>query len=294
MVGATGRYGQLVLDQLLRREVTVRALVRSRQRADAARERGAHEAVVADLTRPDTLGPAVADMDGVFHIGPGLHPHEAEMGTALVAAARAAKVAKFVFSGVIHPSIAALSNHAAKLPVEDALYGSGMDFTVLQPARFMQTLSDYWLTDRDQLAMPYSVTSAMSWVDYRDVAEVAAIAMTSDQLSYGTFELSSPGILDGLRTAALLSEITGRPFTAVHTPAPIYAQRLPEPRRAAFLSMMAYYDRVGLPAGNSAVLTTVLDREPRTVTTFLRELIRGSTPSHQMAAATTPPKTAND
>ncbi|MGV0743451.1 SDR family oxidoreductase [Mycolicibacterium sp. XJ870] len=279
MVGATGRYGHLVLDELLRREVWVRALVRSPQRVAAARDRGAHEAVVADLTRPDSLRSAVADMDGVFHIGPGLSPHEADMGTALVAAARAARVPKFVFSGVIHPTISALSNHAAKLPVEDALYCSGLDFTVLQPARFMQTLRDYWLADRDELAMPYSVTSSMSWVDYRDVAEVAAVAMTSDQLSHGTFELSSPGILDGVRTAAMLSEITGKHITAVHIPAAGYAQRLPQPHRAAFLRMMAYYDRVGLPAGNAQVLTTLLGRQPRTVQAFLRELTRGSTPA---------------
>jgi uncharacterized protein YbjT (DUF2867 family) len=288
MVGATGRYGQLVLDQLLRRDVTVRALVRNPQRVTAARERGAHEAVVADLTRPDTLRPALADMDGVFHIGPGLDPREAEMGTALVTAARAAQVRKFVFSGVIHPSIAALSNHAAKLPVEDALYGSGMDFAVLQPARFMQTFGDYWLTDRDQLALPYSVTSPMSWVDYRDVAEVSAIAMTSDRLSYGTYELSSSGRLDGLHTAALLSEIVGRCVTAVHTPASIFAQRLPEPRRAAFLRMMAYYDHVGLPAGNAEVLTTALGRKPCTVTEFLQEMVRGEAPAPGTSEGSSP------
>jgi uncharacterized protein YbjT (DUF2867 family) len=279
MVGATGRYGHMVLEELLRREVWVRALVRSSQRAVVARDRGAHEAVVADLTRSETLGPAVADMDGVFHIGPGLSPQESDMGTALAAAARAARVPKFVFSGVIHPSIAVLSNHAAKLPVEDALYSSGVNFTVLQPARFMQTLGDYWIADRDELAIPYSVTSRMSWVDYRDVAEVAALAMTCDQLSYGTFELSSPGRFDGVQTAALCSEIAGKRVTAVHTPASDYAQRLPEPNRGAFLRMMAYYDRVGLPAGNSQVLATLLGREARTVQAFLRELIRTSTPA---------------
>ncbi|MDF2824195.1 MAG: hypothetical protein K0R68_1603, partial [Mycobacterium sp.] len=149
------------------------------------------------------------------------------------------------------------------------------DFTVLQPARFMQTLRDYWHPDRDELAMPYSVTSTMSWVDYRDVAEVAAIAMTSGRLSYGTFELSAPGRFDGRQTAAFASEFAGRPITAVHTPAPEYAQRLPRPHRAAFLRMMAYYDCAGLPAGNARVLETLLGREPRTVQAFLRELILG-------------------
>jgi uncharacterized protein YbjT (DUF2867 family) len=272
MVGATGRYGRLVLKALLEQQVWVRALVLSPQRAAVARRCGAHEAVVADLTRPGTLGPALADMDGVFHIGPGLHPHEAAMGTALVAAARAARVGKFVFSGVIHPSISALSNHAAKLPVEDAIYRSGMDFAVLQPARFMQTLHDYWAADRGELAMPYSVTSPMSWVDYRDVADVAALAMTGDLLSGGTFELSAPGNCDGVQMAALLTEMTGRRVTAVRTPATEFARRLPQPHRRAFMHMMAYYDQTGLPAGNGRVLAHLLGRDARTVPGFLQEL----------------------
>jgi uncharacterized protein YbjT (DUF2867 family) len=131
--------------------VGVRALVRNQERAQAAVESGAQEAIIADLTRPATLTEAMAGADGVFHIGPGQTPAEAEMGIAMVHAARAAGVRKFVLSGVIHPSISALTNHTAKLPVEDALYTSELDFTVLQPARFMQMLEDYWIVEDDRL-----------------------------------------------------------------------------------------------------------------------------------------------
>lgn len=272
MVGATGRYAGYVLDELLRRKVWVRALVRDRATAAAARKRGAHDAVVADLRLPDTLTAAVAGMDGAFHIGPGLSADEAAMGTALIGAARVAGVAKVVFSGVIHPAISALSNHTAKLAVEDALYSSGLNFTVLQPARFMQTLSSYWEPGSDRLTLPYAVTSKMSWVDYRDVAEVAAAALTGDQLGYGTFELSSVGILDGTQIASILSGVVGRRVTAVQIPAEHYARGLPTYQRPAFLQMMRYYDRVGLPAGNDVVLRTLLGREPRSIHDFLAEL----------------------
>ena len=123
------------------------------------------------------------------------------MGVAMVDAARAAGVRKFVFSGVIHPSISAMTNHAAaKLPVEEALYSSELDFTVLQPARFMQNFERSWndIVEHDRLAQPYSLSAKMCSVDYRDVAEVAAMAMTGDELSYGTFELSAPGMQDSL------------------------------------------------------------------------------------------------
>ena len=69
-----------------------------------------------------------------------------------------------MFSGVIHPAITAMVNHAAKLPVEEALYTSGMDFTVLQPAVFMQGIADRnWdeMVNHGRLSLPYSVSSKL-------------------------------------------------------------------------------------------------------------------------------------
>jgi len=209
MVGATGRYAHLVVPELVKRGVAVRALVRSEQRAEVARANGATDTVIGDLSDPRSLAAAVAGLDGVFHIGPAFAPNEAELGVAMVDAARAAGVRKFVFSGVIHPSISAMVNHRAKVPVEEALYTSGMDFTVLQPAAFMERTWDV-IVAHGRLAMPYSASSKMCWVDYRDVAEVAAVAMTGDELSYGTFELCAPGLLVIAQAAAQCPGVRGK------------------------------------------------------------------------------------
>jgi uncharacterized protein YbjT (DUF2867 family) len=276
MVGATGRHAQSVLRALLDRGVSVRALVRNEERAMVARDNGADETVIGDLTEPASLSPAVAGVDGVFHIGPAHSAREAEMGVAMVDAARAAGVRKFVFSGVIHPSIAAMTNHAAaKLPVEDALYSSELDFTVLQPARFMQNFERSWpdVVEHGRLAQPHSLTVTMCSVDYRDVAEVAAMALTGDELSYGTFELCAPGNQDSRDVAAILSEVLGRPVTPVQTPLDEFASQLPEgPFRDGMTRMMAHYDRHGLPGGNSLVLRAILGREPRTLRDYFQEL----------------------
>ncbi len=68
--------------------------------------------MIGDLTQPASLAEAVAGVDGVFHIGPAHAANEADMGLAMVDATRAAGVPKFVLSGVIHPSISAMTNHA--------------------------------------------------------------------------------------------------------------------------------------------------------------------------------------
>ena len=276
MVGATGTYAHWVLQALTERGVAVRALVRNEERAQVARDNGAHEVVIGDLTDPASLSPAVAGVDGVFHIGPGHAAGEADMGVAMVNAARAAGVRKFVFSGVIHPSISALTNHAAaKLPVEDALYTSDLDFTVLQPARFMQNFELFWndVVEHDRLSQPYTLSSKFCWVDYRDVAEVAAMALTGSELSYGTFELSAPGNFDSYQAAETLSEVLERRITASKLPAEQFTSKMPEgPFRDGMTRMLAHYDRHGLPGGNAVVLRAILGREPRSLKDYFREL----------------------
>jgi uncharacterized protein YbjT (DUF2867 family) len=275
MVGATGRNAGLVLPELVKRGVEVRALVRDQSRAEQARADGAADAVVGDLTDPGSLAEAVTGMDGVFHLNPAFAPREAQLGVAMVGAARKAGVRKFVFSSVIHPSISAMTNHAAKLPVEEALHDSGMDFTVLQPAAFMQNHAESWedIVETNRFAVPYSVSAKMCWVDYRDVAEVAAIAMTSDELSRGTFELSAPRLADSEQIAAMISEILRRPIAAAQIPIDAFTSQLPHgPTRDGITQMMAHYDRYGLSGGNSLVLRTILGREPRSLKDYFREL----------------------
>jgi uncharacterized protein YbjT (DUF2867 family) len=275
MVGATGRHAHWVLEQLLARGVAVRALAHSEESAEIARGNGASEAVIGDLNDPESLARAVDGVEGVFHIGPGFAPDEAGMGVAMVDAARRAGVRKFVFSGVIHPAISAMVNHAAKLPVEEALCTSGMDFTVLQPAVFMQNLemNRDEIVNRGRLSMPYSVSSKLCWVDYRDVAEVAAMAMTGDELSYGTFELCAPGMVDLTEIAAIASSAFGRQVDANESSSAQTASWLPEGRlRDGMSAMIAHYDHYGLPGGNPLVLRAILGREPRTLDNFFHEL----------------------
>lgn len=54
----------------------------------------------------------------------------------------------------------------------------------------------------------------MSFVDYRDVAEVAALALAGDDLVDGTFELAAGGMLTRTEIAAMISRHAGRTVLA--------------------------------------------------------------------------------
>lgn len=277
MIGATGKYASLVVPELKQRGVTIRALVRDKNKVDAARQQGVEEVALADLRNPESLRAAAAGVDGVFHINPALAPDEAEMGVAMVEAAKAAGVRKFVFSGVIHPSLSKLSNHAAKCPVEEALYESGMKFTVLQPTRFMQqNLERDWnvVIERGHFSLPYSKHLKAAYVDYRDVAEVAALALTGDKLDYGTFELCAPDLVSRVDIAAIVSETIGQTIEAGELSFDEWLRvaNIPEGiLREGFRQLYAYYDRYEF-LGNALILRAILGREPRTMQQYIQEL----------------------
>ncbi len=258
----------------------MRALIRSADKAEDAQAQGADEVAVGDLNDEQSLRRAADGVDGVFHINPAFQPNEAELGVAMVHAAVAAGVRKFTFSGVIHPSIAKMSNHSGKLPVEEALYESGLIFTVLQPTMFMQTLANGWseVVKQSSFSLPYSIHQKASYVDYRDVAEAAAIALTSSVLDYGTFELCSRGMVDRVELTRIMSDVLGRTIEPKEITFDEWVRmaRIPEgPFREGMQRMYADYDQFGFPGGNALVLQAILGREPRTLRSFFAELVQG-------------------
>lgn len=279
MVGANGKFAGHVLPELTKRGITVRALVRSPKLAPEAESRGAAETVIGDLNHPESLHVAALGVDGVFHIGPAFTVNESGMGISMVRAAIGAGVRKFVFSSVLHPQLR-LPNHTAKQPVEEALYESGMDYTILQPAMFMQNLQGGWkqVSETGKFVLPFSANVPLCYVDYRDVAECAALAFASDRLAYGTFELCSPGMVTRAEMAATMSEALGRPVEAAEVPFERWADSAhipPGHMRDGLARMYAHYDRHGFIGGNALVLETILGRKPRTLRQFIQELARG-------------------
>lgn len=275
--GSTGRFASLVVPALVGAGVEVRAVVHDRNKAGVPRGLGAQETVTADLRDPASIDAALEGVDGAFLITPAFAPDATGLGLALIDAAERAGLRKLVYSGVYHPSLP-LENHASTRPIEAALYRSDLDFTILQPAMYMQGLDDAWNSARStgRLVMPWSKRSRMTYVDYRDVAEVAALAFTDDRLSFGTFELAAGGMIDRMRLAELLSEASGIPITAEDLPAGAVSSGAPE----GLLSMFAAYDRHGFHGGNPLVLRSILGRSPRTIEDYVAELVgsRADTP----------------
>jgi uncharacterized protein YbjT (DUF2867 family) len=275
-IGATGPNAGLVVPALVSKGVQVRALVHDPAKREQVERAGADEAVPGDLRDPASLKRALDGIDGVFLIIPAYAPDTAELGQGVIAAAQAAGVRRVVFSGVYHPALS-LVNHAATRPVEEALYHSDLEYTVLQPAMFMQGLAGGWpsAVKDGTFVMPYAKDAAMTFVDYRDVADAAATAFASDELVNGTFELAAGGMTTRVELAALMSRHAGREVTAVDVDPAVALSGMPDGfEKDGLRAMFADYTAYGFHGGNSLVLRTILGRTPRSLDHFFAELAR--------------------
>ncbi|MBV9969735.1 MAG: NmrA family NAD(P)-binding protein [Xanthobacteraceae bacterium] len=266
--GASGKFAGAVVQALAARGALVRGFVTSDKDAATARTNGAGEIALGNLTDRASVARALERVERVFYIAPAFLKNEAEVGRGVVDACVAAGVKRFVFSSVIHPVLSALSNHAAKAPVEEAVLDSGMEYTFLHPSLYFQNFGQSWrkVVESGVLAEPWSCDTRFSRVDFRDIAEVAVIALTEDRLLNGTFELCSNGWFNRHEVASLMSEALGRAVDAAKTnPATL------GDGAAAMRPMFDFYDRTGL-LGNSLTLRAILGREPRTLRAYFDEL----------------------
>jgi uncharacterized protein YbjT (DUF2867 family) len=150
-----------------------------------------------------------------------------------------------------------------------------MEYTFLHPTVFFQNFTEAWpkIVETGVLAEPWSVDTCFSRVDYRDVAEAAAVALTEVRLLYGTFELCAEGWLNRKDVAAIIGEVLGRPIKAERFDSKRVAAGA-GPGAPALKKMFDWYDKHGL-MGSAVSLRAILGREPRRLRTFFEELNTG-------------------
>ena len=277
VTGAGGKTGRAMIQELASRGQRVRALVWSEQQASAAIEAGAAEAVRVDLLEPSSLMPAFAGAQAIYHICPNVHPGELEIGRNSITAAQQAGVERFVLHSVLHPHTQAMPHHWNKLLVEELLINSGLGFTILQPASYMQNvLGEWWRVRlRSQYHVPYSVAARFSPVDLLDVAEAAAIVLTTPNHDGAIYELAGPEIHTPETMAHEMGAAFGKLVTAVQVDLEEWRKGidLDEPRTELLIKMFEYYASHGL-WGNSRVLADLLGRRPTSLREFLFRIVQ--------------------
>lgn len=103
--------------------------------------------------------------------------------------------------------------------IEDAVTGSGMDWTLLRPGRFMSNAL-HWvpmIRRSDDVTIPFAHRPAAS-IDPADIAAVAALALTTDGHRGAAYQLSGPEVLTPAEELSVLAEQLDRPLRAIDPP----------------------------------------------------------------------------
>lgn len=279
VTGGTGTVGLHVVRELLAREARVRVLTRS---ADKARNlpSGA-EGVTGDLLNPDTIHSVFKGVEGVFLLN-ALGTTESHAGLMAVNGARIAGVGRLVYLSVHQVEQAPhLPHFGSKLAIEAAIRASEIPYTILRPNNFFQ--NDYWFKDA---ILRYGVYPqpigevGLSRVDVRDIAEAAAIALTSSGHGGQTYNLVGPEPHSGTSTAAAWSRALGRPVSYAGNDLDAWerqsVQFMPPWLVFDLRLMYAFFQARGLhaTAGDLDRQTRMLGHAPRSFDDFAAETAR--------------------
>jgi uncharacterized protein YbjT (DUF2867 family) len=296
ITGASGKTGRRVVAALAGKDCLVRALVRRPEAGDEVHTLGAAEVVLGDFSDRQSLRRAMRGVGQVLHICPPMHPHEDDLARTMVELAGEEAVGRFILYSVLQPLLRDVPHHRRKLEAERCLVDSGLNYTILQPCRYMQHLVPIWQTvlTTGLHCMPFRVSAPFSVVDLADIAEAAARILTEAGHDLATYQLAGPEALSQTDMADILTDLLGRPIQALAKPLDEFrreaaAAGLPAERIETMTLMNAHYDRHGL-TGNPNVLRWIIGREPTRFREFVRRELMAPRAAFVEAAPISPPR----
>lgn len=208
---ATGNVGGPLCGALKAAGARFRALAHGPQSAERLRGAGI-DCVVGDTMDPKSLGPAFEGVEKVYLLSPP-GSRLPEMEGNVVAAAKQAGVKHIVkHSGMGASPHAACLFHKWNGHAEYEIENSGLAWTILRPNVFLQNLGAVHgaAVAKSGAFHYYGGDAWTSWVDTRDVAQVALAVLTDSGHLGMVYELTGPKALSLDDVAARLTAKLGR------------------------------------------------------------------------------------
>ena len=271
VTGATGTIGSRVVAELGHRRMRVRALVRDPERASFAED---VEVKVGSFGNASSLHSALAGVKSVF-LACGNSPTQVPDETTVIDAATAAgvrRIVKLSANGAEPGSSVPFWDAHAR--IEAHLRSSGTPFVLLRPQFFMTNLFSAAPTVQGAGALFLPAAGArIAMVDPRDVAAVAAAALTGEGHDGRSYQLTGPASLSFNDVASTIADVLGRDVSFIAVPdetafAQLVEAGLPEQAAGAVVATFMALRR-GAGAQVTDLVRVLTGREPRTLRTFL-------------------------
>jgi uncharacterized protein YbjT (DUF2867 family) len=270
ITGATGNVGGRLAAQLYAQGQPVRAAVSS-PRSAARLPHPSLPWAVLDFEKPETYAEALAGVDKLFLMRP---PHMANVEKSIkpfIDYAASAGVRHIVFLSLLGAEKNKVVPHAK---IEKLLQAGPATYTFLRAGFFMQNLSTTHRVDiveHDDMFIPAG-KGKTAFVDTRDLAAVAALALTEPGHENKAYPLTGSEALDYYAVAAVLGDVLGRRI-AYSDPSLLRFARRMRQRGASWsyivvLSAIYMTTRLGMAATIYPQMADLLRRPPITFRQF--------------------------
>ncbi len=270
VIGATGNVGRPLVSLLAGHGEPVRAATRHPETYTGP---AGVEPVEFDYARPETWASALNGARRLFLLSQGAGHDPEHAMIPFLDQAKAAGVGYVV----LMTAMGVEQTERGLRKVELHLIASGMAYTILRPTWFMQNFTGYMgdmIRQQRGLYLPTG-DGKNSLIDTRDIAAVAAAALTEDGHAGKEYTLTGSDSLNYAEAMAVLSDVAGRPIPFVAITQDDARQGMTTAGMPAEdINLILYlYDgiRQGWYAPTAPDLADVLGRPPITFRQFAEE-----------------------
>ena len=284
ITGANGQVGRAIIKALLSKGEQVRAFVFRNEHVQEIKKLGDMDVVVGNMLNQEDLDRAFSGVNRVYHICSAINPDEVLIGEMVINAARKANVKHFVFHSVLHSVLQEMPHHQKKLIVEQLVVDSGIPYTIVQPTVFMQNIFESWnsIVEKGVFVQKFFTThnTRMCLVDLDDVAEAAAIILTSSDHFNASYEFSGSENLSLQDMVEVMGQCLNREIKVETLSDEMLSSQLrkfgaDDYRVNTLLKMFHHYNEHGF-YGNPNILKWMIGRKPNDFITFFKRALEAS------------------
>ena len=280
VTGATGTVGTEVLNELLISGANIRAAVHSNSNIERIKSQGI-ETITMDYQNAETVYEGLSGVDKLFLVMP-FQPNMVDLSANLVKQSRKRGISHIVkLSAIGAEAEDGITVGRMHRQEEKLIEESGIAYTFLRANAFMQNFINFYgntIRNQSSFCVPAG-EGKVSFVDVRDVAAVAAKALTESERHAGkAYDISGAEALSYEDTAKILSREVGKRINYVNISENDFRQGMKEiGMDELFINSAAELfavTRAGYSSRISPVVEEIMDRKPILFNEFARDNVR--------------------
>ena len=271
VTGATGNVGSEIARQLIAKNVPFRIYVRDADKAATMIGAEGYEIALGDFSNEAAFAYALEGVDAVYMVTNQSDAFKSDLQR-MVRQAEQAGIKRFVMLSAEGDPESDIFFVRRTGELEEIVRGTSLDWTFLRPDWFMQNFAGF--VAAGMVAFPEG-PGKTSFVDVRDIAEVAIKALTETGHTHRTYRLTGPDAMTFAQAAARISAGLGRdiPFVGI-TPEQMRDGLIAQGAEVWYAEMnaeMTFAIRMGMSFSPSNDVEFLLGRKPRALETYVSD-----------------------